>query len=133
MSPEREPGARGVVCITGLADAECFVGWEELVPAGLDVAELATADVVGQMLDVNLDPRTVGWEQVDRLPRSSQTSLVVRCCCSDRSNFGEALDCELVGPAGVPADGGFPCGRCLRGNVVRVVVETGGVVWQHQV
>ena len=29
------------VCITGLADAQCFVGWEELVPAGLDVAELA--------------------------------------------------------------------------------------------
>jgi len=53
------------VCITGLADAQCFVGWEELVPAGLDVAELATADVVGQMLDVNLDPRAVGWEQVD--------------------------------------------------------------------
>jgi hypothetical protein len=31
------------VCITGLADAQCFIGWEELVPAGLDVAELATA------------------------------------------------------------------------------------------
>src|SRR6266516_5194878 len=45
----------GFVCITGLADAQCFVGWEELVPAGLDVAELATADVVGKMLDVNLD------------------------------------------------------------------------------
>src|SRR6267142_5415911 len=56
-----------------------------------------------------------------------------RCCCSDRSNFGEPLDCELVCSAGVPADGGFPCGVCLRGNVVRVVVETGGVVWQHQV
>src|SRR5439155_6298930 len=53
------------VCTTGLTDAQCFVGWEELVPAGLDVAELATADVVGQMLDVNLDPRAVGWEQVD--------------------------------------------------------------------
>ena len=51
--------------MSGLADAECFVGWEELVPPGLDVAELATADVVGQMLDVNLDPRAVGWEQVD--------------------------------------------------------------------
>jgi hypothetical protein len=45
---------------TGLADAQCFVGWEELVPAGPDVAELATADVVGQMLDVNVDPRAVG-------------------------------------------------------------------------
>src|SRR5947209_10026181 len=64
-SPEREPGDAEFVCITGLADAQCFVGWEELVPAGLDVAELATADVVGQMLDVNLDPRAVGWEQVD--------------------------------------------------------------------
>src|SRR4029077_15831092 len=50
---------------TRLADAQRFVGCEELVPAGLDVAELATADVVGQMLDVNLDPRAVGWEQVD--------------------------------------------------------------------
>jgi hypothetical protein len=46
-----------VVCIAELADAQCFVGWEELVPADLDVAELATADVVGQMLDVNLDAR----------------------------------------------------------------------------
>jgi hypothetical protein len=47
------------VCITGLG--QCLVAWEELVPAGLDVAELATADVVGQMLDVNLDPRAAGW------------------------------------------------------------------------
>src|SRR4029453_17046493 len=54
------------VCVAGLADAQCFVGWEELVPAGLDVAELAAADVVGHMLDVNLDPRAVGREQVDR-------------------------------------------------------------------
>jgi hypothetical protein len=54
-------------------------------------------------------------------------------CCSDRSNFGESLDCELVGPAGAPADGGFPCGVRLRGNLVRVVVQTGGVVRQHQV
>ena len=50
-----------------------------------------------------------------------------------RSNFGEPLDRKVVGPAGVPADGGFPCGPCLRGDVVRVVVETRGVVWQHQV
>ena len=49
--------------------------------------------------------------------------------CSDRSNFGEPLDRVLV----VPADGGFPCGRRLRGDVVRAVVETGGVVGQHQV
>ena len=52
---------------------------------------------------------------------------------TDRSNFGEPLDCELVGPAGVPAGGGFPCRPCLRGNVVPVVLETGGVVWQRQV
>jgi hypothetical protein len=31
----------------------------------------------------------------------------IRCCCSDRSNFGKPFDCVLV----VPADGGFPCGR----------------------
>src|SRR5580765_1627333 len=49
----------------GLADAQHFVGCEELVPAALDVAELATVEVVGQMLDVNLDPRAVGREQVD--------------------------------------------------------------------
>jgi len=51
----------------------------------------------------------------------------IRCRCSDRSNFGEPLDCVLV----VPADGGFPCGRRLRGDVARAVVETGGVVRQH--
>src|SRR5258707_3334055 len=64
-------------------------------------------------------------------------SCSVRCalsirCCSDRSNFGEPLHCELVGPAGVPADGGSPCGPRLRRDVVRVVVETGGVVRQCQ-
>jgi hypothetical protein len=48
---------------------------------------------------------------------------------SDRSNFGKPLDCVLV----VPADGGFPRGRRLRGDVMRAVVETGGVVGQHQV
>src|ERR1700742_778406 len=49
--------------------------------------------------------------------------------CSDRSNFGKSLDRVRV----VPADGGFPCGRRLRRNVMRVAVETGGVVGQHQV
>jgi hypothetical protein len=44
--------------------AQSFVGGEELVPAVLDVAELATADVVGQMLDMELDPSAVGWEQM---------------------------------------------------------------------
>ena len=47
----------------------------------------------------------------------------------NRSNFSKPLDCVLV----VPADGGFPCGRRLRGDVVRAVVETRGVVGQHQV
>src|SRR5438552_2704158 len=41
--------------MSGLADAECFVGWEELVPPGLDVAELATADVVDSL---HVDHRT---------------------------------------------------------------------------
>src|SRR5215470_8684519 len=55
--------------------------------------------------------------------------LSIRCRCSDGSNFRKPLDCVLV----VPADGSFPCGRRLRGDVVRDVVETGGVVRQHQV
>jgi len=33
----------------------------------------------------------------------------------------------------VPADGGLPSGRRLRGDVVRAVVEAGGVVGQHEV
>src|SRR4029453_2920661 len=49
----------------------------------------------------------------------SRCGLWIRCrCCSDRSNFGEPLDCVLV----VPADGGFPCGPRLRGDIVRLVV-----------
>ena len=44
--------------------------------------------------------------------------------CSDGSNFGELFHCVLV----IPADGGFPCSRRLRGEVVRAVVETGGIV-----
>jgi hypothetical protein len=55
--------------------------------------------------------------------------LSIRCRRSDRPNFGEPPDRVLV----VPADGGFPCGRRLRGDVVRAVVEAGGVVRQHQV
>ena len=55
-------------------------------------------------------------------PRFGAVSRVA--ACSDRSNLGEPRDCVLV----VPADGGLPCGRRLRGDVVRVVVETGGVV-----
>ena len=53
--------------LAGASTAQCFVGWEELVAAGLDFAELATADVVGQMLDVNLDPRAVGRKQVAQI------------------------------------------------------------------
>src|SRR3954454_8246308 len=56
----------------------------------------------------------------------------MRSLNSDRSDFGEPLGCELVIPAGV-AEGGVPRGPCLRGNVVGVVVEIGGVVGQHQV
>jgi hypothetical protein len=48
---------------------------------------------------------------------------------SDRSNFFESLERVLI----APADGGFPGGRRLRGDVVRVRVESGGIVWQHQV
>src|SRR5262245_17656872 len=48
---------------------------------------------------------------------------------SDGSTFGKPLDCVLV----VPADGGFPRGRRWRGDVMRVLVETGGVVGQHQI
>ncbi len=48
---------------------------------------------------------------------------------SDRSYLGEPPDCILI----VPAHGGFPCGRRLRSDVVRVVVETGGVVRKRQV
>ena len=54
--------------------------------------------------------------------------LAVRCPLSqdsDRSDFGESLGCELLIPAGV-AEGGVPGGPCLRGNVVRVVVEVAG-------
>src|SRR5262249_59928598 len=58
-------GERANPALTELADAKCFVGCEELVPAGLAVSELATADEVGQLLDVNLDPRAVGREQLD--------------------------------------------------------------------
>src|SRR3954451_21047034 len=73
------------------------------------------------------DPRNVTRPRFE--VESSRCALAIRCCYSDRSNFGEPPDCELV----VPADGGFPCSPCLRGNVARVVVETGGVVWQRQV
>ena len=51
---------------------------------------------------------------------------------SDRSDFSEPLGCELVIPAR-EAEGGIPGGPCLRGNIVRVVVEIGGVVRQHEV
>ena len=51
--------------------------------------------------------------------------LTIRWRCSDRSNVGEPLDWVLV----VPADGGFPCGPSLRGDVVRRDIETGSVCW----
>ena len=56
-------------------------------------------------------------------------SIAFRCRCSDHSNFGKPLNCVFV----IPADGGFPCGRRLRGDVVRAALETSGVVGQHEV
>src|SRR6266704_1283558 len=105
------------------------------------------AEIIGVRVTFLAKPQTsppadarAGRESDSRLrerPRMTperSPPMATRCrCCSDRSNFGEPLDCELVGPAGVPAGGGFPCGPCLRGNVVRFVVESAGVVWQHQV
>src|SRR5690349_17048410 len=72
--------------------------------------------------------------QCDPMPRSAffdcrRSTTQCSNAFSDRSNFGEPLDCVLV----VPADGGFPCGRRLRGDVVRAVVEAGGVVGQYEV
>jgi hypothetical protein len=69
-------------------------------------------------------PAAEFWATPDAPRSGSKCGLANSLRCSDRSNFGEPLDCVLV----VPADGGFPCGRRLRGNVVRAVVETGGVV-----
>jgi hypothetical protein len=57
-------------------------------------------------------------------PRSGRiaSGWSIRYCCSGRSDFGEALGCELVIPAGV-AEGGVPCGPCLRGKIVHVVTS----------
>ena len=71
----------------------------------------------------------VGVESGAEDPGSRRVLWICSRCCSDRSNFGEPLDCVLV----VPADSGFPCGPRLRGDVVRLVVETGSVVGHHQV
>src|SRR5690349_2829862 len=43
---------------------------------------------------------------------------------SDRAHFRKPFDRELV----IPADGGFPGGRGLRGDVMRGGVQAGGVV-----
>jgi len=45
------------------------------------------------------------------------------------SNFGKPLDCVVV----APADGGFPGSCCLSGNIIRAVVEGGGVFGQRQI
>ena len=72
-------------------------------------------------------------EEITSVERWRQSGIrcgpSIRSRCSDRSNFGKPLDCVLV----VPADGGFPCRPRLRRDVMRAVVETGGVVGQHQV
>ena len=62
-------------------------------------------------------------------PKAMTDNAVLSNRCLGRTNFGEPLDSILV----FPADGGCPCGPSLRGDVVRVLVETGGVVGQHQV
>src|SRR4051812_29072986 len=71
-----------------------------------------------------------------QLPQTSERGVCGECApstaakaFSDRSNFGEPLDCVVV----VPADGGFPCGRRLCSDVVRSVLEAGGVARQHEV
>src|SRR4051812_43548402 len=51
---------------------------------------------------------------------------------SDRPDFSEPPGCGLVITA-PEAEGCIPGGPCLRGNIVRVVVEIGGVVRQHEV
>jgi hypothetical protein len=67
-----------------------------------------------------------------RLPSSSTAFAPKRsrsrCLCSDRSNLGKPLDCVRV----VPADGGFPCGRGLRGDAMRAAIKTCYVVGQHK-
>ena len=40
-------------------------------------------------------------------------ALSVRCCCLDRSNFGEPLECELVGSARGPSRRRLPMRRML--------------------
>jgi hypothetical protein len=44
---------------------------------------------------------------------------------SHRSNFGKPLDCVFV----LPAYSCFPCGRRLRGDVMRTIVEIGSAVF----
>jgi hypothetical protein len=63
------------------------------------------------------------------LGQSGADERTARSLRSDRSNFSESLDCVFV----VLADGGFPGGPRLRSDIVRLVVESGGVVRQHQV
>ena len=46
-----------------------------------------------------------------------------------RQRPGIPLDCVVV----APADGGFPGSCCLSGNILRAVVEGGGVFGQRQI
>ena len=59
----------------------------------------------------------------------SRRSPSVRRNCSERANFGKPLDGVFV----VPADGGFPCCRCLRGDVIGDAFQTGCIVGQDEV
>jgi hypothetical protein len=88
-------------------------------PAADDEPVLVCADPAGQPASL------AGKRFTGRQDQEHRRSVR---CGSDRSDFGEPLDCEQVGPGRVPADGGFPCGPRLRGDVVSVVVEIGGVV-----
>ena len=47
----------------------------------------------------------------------------------DRSNFGKSLFRVFV----IPIDGGFPSGRCLRGDVIRPGFQIGSIMGQDEV
>ena len=65
---------------------------------------------------IDADPRRDGMASVANDARAEPVATGCRCF-SDRSNFGEPPDCELVGSGGIPADGCFPRGVCLRGVI----------------
>ena len=62
-----------------------------------------------------------------RLPQARHRQF--RRSRSDRSNFGKPLDRVFV----PPADGSFPCCRCLCGSIISTVVQIGSIVGQYEV